>query len=101
MKIYSIVAIGNFWGGRCSEQGMDLFFVAANSPSQAKEIAEHNVETITEMFKNKILYKGKKRALRKSEKNLIKIGAREPKPSCMNGYNKVLTEKGIFEEVTL
>jgi len=54
-KIYSVNAIGNFWGGRYYEEGLDSFFVLVSSNREAKEIALVNVYAITEMFKNKIL----------------------------------------------
>ena len=98
-KIFLVGAIGNFWGGKYYETGLDSFFVLARTPEEAKEIADKNVQVVTQMFKNKILH-NKKRALRKDDKTLVKITDRV-KETNMSSHKKVLTKDGQFINVNL
>jgi hypothetical protein len=100
MDIYGINAIGNFYGGKYYEQGMDTFFVLASSPKEAKEISSKNIDTITNMFKNK-KYSNGKYAISKKDNVPVKIGISEPKPVGRTGGKKILTKSGKFEEVSL
>jgi len=98
--LYAVKCIGNFWGGSRYEQGLDLIYVLANSPEEAKKIAENNIDTVTEHFKNKIL-KGKKRALAKSDNVKVKIGVGMPKLTTNTSFHKTLTKSGKFENINL
>jgi len=99
-SIYSVHIVGNFWGGRYYEQGLDSIFVLASSPSEAKKIAEKNVDLITEFQKNKILHGGK-RALAKKDNVKIKIGATEPKLTSMKFFRNTLTKNNKFEQISI
>jgi len=98
--IYGVRIVGNFWGGKYYESGIDSIFVLASSSSEAKKIAEKNVDLITEFQKNKILHGGK-RALRKKDNVKIKIGGTEPKLTSMKSFDKTLTSNNKFEKVEL
>ena len=99
-KIYSVTAIGNFYGGRYYEQGLDVFFVLARSSEEAKEISNNNIEEITEMFKSKVYQSGRK-AIAKKDKCLIKVGATEPRLTSNTSFHKVLTEFDGFKSVNI
>lgn len=99
--IYSVNAIGNFYNGSIYEQGLDSFFVLANTPEEAKEIALKFNTTVTDMFKEKRYGNAKRRAIRKSEPLNVKIGVGEPKLTSMTTFRKVLTSKGNFELVNI
>ena len=100
-KIFSVIAVGNFWGGKYYEKGLDCFFVLASSAEEAKGIAKQHPDEILTMFKGKIYAKGKKPAIRKSDNCPIHIGTQTPTTTTMKSYRKVLTTNGKFIKVNI
>ena len=98
-KIYSITVRGNFYSRYKYQSSMDSISVLANSSEEAVEIAENNIDVITDMFRNKRITKRKVRMLRKSETIPVRIGrsAREENGSF---YKEVLTGNNVFIEYT-
>ena len=91
--MYSVTILGNFYDAGKYQQSTDVIFVLANSPEEAKEIANNSIDIITDVQKNKILAGGK-RVLRKKDTAKIKIGASEPKLNSNTRTKKVLTKDG-------
>lgn len=100
-KIWSQPIIGNFYSGGMYQQSMDLIFILAKDSKEAKKIAHKYINIIQDHFKNKILYNGKKPALQKSEKSIVRVGNDEAKLTDKTTFHKVLTSKGKFENISL
>lgn len=59
-SIYTVKTLGNFYGGKYYETGVDSIFVLAASPEEALTLAKKNIDVITAMFKEKKYTNGKK-----------------------------------------
>ncbi len=98
--IYQVECVGNFYGGKFYETGLDSIFVLADSSEAALNLAKKNIDVITAMFKEK-KYVGGKKALAAKDKSKIKIATGKPKKTSMKKFKKVLTKNDKFEEIDI
>lgn len=100
-KMFRVRVIGNFYGGKYYETGLETFFVNADTVDEARNLSESSISAITEMYKNK-KYSNGRYALRKSETSSIKFGHSDRSIQEVSGgfRTKVLMETGTFEVVT-
>ena len=100
-NIYSVRVIGNFWTGSIYEKSVDSIFVFAKSPLEAKLIADKSRKAITNMFKEKMLFKSKKRAIRLRDNKLVKISYNEATAMNRKHGRKVLIDSSRFISLDL
>lgn len=103
MKVFNIIAKGNFYDAGQYRFGFEGFRVLADNGEDASLTALNNIEEITEMFRNK-RHRSGRRMIRKSETCDIGIvNAGEPKVFYANKeyvFKNVLFE-GKFQEINI
>lgn len=96
-KYFQVSARANFYNGKRYEDGLSIFYIQAPDEAGAKELANQNIGTITDMFKSKKLRSGKPE-LRKNDNVPVRIG--RIKELTGSFRTLVLTSAGQFERIT-
>ena len=99
-KLFGVRMVGNFWGGKYYETGLDTIIVAAKDAAEAKKIAEDNLDAIVKHFHEKKLGSQKRPALRRKD-NKVKVGAGTIGQVKQRAFHKTLTRDGEFTNVDL
>lgn len=92
-KLWMVKFIGDFWGGKYYETGIDSMFVLASSSEEAKQLAANNMDAVVDHFSNKV-YHGGKRALRKGDTK-VRLAGGDAKETDQRKYKKALTANGV------
>ena len=93
-QLFMVRCIGNFFGGKYYETGMDSIFVAATSKEEAVELANNSIDAVVEHFHNKRV-SGASHALRRKDNRVRITGDAKPVPN-QKQYNKALLRDGTF-----
>ncbi len=96
-QLYMVRCIGNFWGSKYYETGVDSIVVAASSADEAVDIARNNVDAIVDHFHNKRV---KNRPALRAKDNKVKV-TDTVKQLNQTSWHKTLTRDGEFVEVNV
>ena len=93
-QMYLVRVIGNFYGGKYYETGLDSIFVLASSDTEAVAIAKKNISSVETHFRNKKYTNGKK-AISRNDKKHFKAGdIKDAKVTTQKEHRKVLKADG-------
>jgi len=97
--LYMVRCIGNFWGGKYYETGIDSIVVAASSSDEAVQLANSNIDAVIEHFHNKRIGARKRPALRRNDNTVRATDT--VKELSQTEFHKVLSSNGTFGPINV